>query len=374
MFLGLLALIAASIVWLPALHLLYARKPPAQKLAARQLALWADPTARGAEIAKMRGTNAEWDFMARSFLVWSLANVALRDPGGKIDALRVIDQIIDETLALEKSRGMWVFLMPYSRDKPWIDQPRSQFVDGELALMLALRCLVEDRPAYREILRERVALMEARMRRSPVLSAESYPDECWTFCNTVALAAMRVADHLDGSDHSPLFREWVAIARKKLVHPETGLLVSSYTRAGEPLNGPEGSSIWMAVHCLQLIDEPFARDQYQRARRELGREVLGFGYAAEWPRSWRGPRDVDSGPVIPLLDASPGSSGLAFVGAASFGDEDYLRRLSTTLELAGFPIEENGTLRYAASNQVGDAVMLYAMTLGPAWEKVKAVR
>ena len=40
----------------------------------------------------------------------------------------------------------------------------------------------------------------------------------------------------------------------------------------------------MTAHCLQLIDEEFAADQYRRARKELGRELLGFGYAREWPR------------------------------------------------------------------------------------------
>ncbi len=56
---------------------------------------------------------------------------------------------------------------------------------------------------------------------------------------------------------------------------------------GTPLDGPEGSTIWMLGHCLKIVDEPFARDQYQRARKELGRVTLGFGYGVEWPASWQ---------------------------------------------------------------------------------------
>ena len=67
----------------------------------------------------------------------------------------------------------------------------------------------------------------------------------------------------------------------------------------------------MAAHCLQALDEPFAQDQYDRARKELGRTTLGFGYATEWPASWTGPMDVDSGMVIPGLGVSAGSSGMA---------------------------------------------------------------
>jgi hypothetical protein len=81
--------------------------------------------------------------------------------------------------------------------------------------------------------------------------------------------------------------------------------------------------------------------------------------------------DVDSGLVVPGLGASVASSGLAYVAAGTYGDVDFLRRLTTTLRFAGLPIEEPGGLRYAAGNQVGDAVVLYGLTVGPVWKKVK---
>ncbi|HUS63864.1 MAG TPA: hypothetical protein VMZ28_04935 [Kofleriaceae bacterium] len=382
--LGLAALVVATALWLPALGLVFAQPagalqsktgvpPRARAMAAHHLALWNDPALRAAAVGRMRAANAEWDFMGRSFLVWSLANLALRDPAAKPEALAVIDRILDETLRLEREEGMYVFLMPYAKDKAWQVEPKaSQFLDGEIALMLGARCLVEDKPAYRAALTERVDRMAQKMAKSPVLSAESYPDECWTFCNTVGLAAIRVHDRLAGTRaHDALLAGWVAAAKRSLVDRKTGLLVSSYTVGGAHLDGPEGSSIWLSAHMLALVDPAFARDQYERARRELSHHVLGFGYAGEWPASWQGPRDIDSGPVIPLLDVSAGSSGLAFVGAAAFGDDAYLAELSATVDFAGFPIARGGTLRYAASNQVGDAVMLYALLLGPLWERAR---
>jgi len=78
-----------------------------------------------------------------------------------------------------------------------------------------------------------------------------------------------MADSLDGSDHSALIRDWLAMAKQKLVDRESGLLISSFTTDDTPLAGPEGSSIWMVAHSLQLLDEDFARDQYERARKEL---------------------------------------------------------------------------------------------------------
>jgi hypothetical protein len=164
------------------------------------------------------------------------------------------------------------------------------------------------------------------------------------------------------------------MARTKLIDSKTGLLISSFTLDGQHLDGPEGSSIWLVAHCLRVVDEKFARDQYERARKELGREVLGFGYSREWPVSWEGPRDIDSGVVVPGLEASAGGSGLAFIGASSFGDVDFLRELHSSLDMAAFPVEENGRLKYCASNPVGDAAILYSMVLGPLWEKLNQAK
>jgi len=360
--------------WLPSLHLLYRASPATiaqrvEKLAARQLDLFHDMISHGREADRMRRTNPEWDLMGRTFLGYALAEQALRDPSARPGYLSAIDAILADTMAREREEGLYYFLMPYARRGAFVQQPaRSLFLDGEIALLIALRRMVEERHDYRPLLAERVEAMMRRMSAGPVLSAESYPDECWTFCNTVALAALKAADVLDGTDHRALSRRWIETARQKLVDPGTGLLPSSYTLGGHVKDGPEGSSIWMSAHMLRAVDPAFAEDQYRRAKKELGRTVLGFGYAREWPVSRPGATDVDSGPIVPGLDVSGGSSGLAFVAAGSFGDRDYLGALLATLDLAAFPAEKNGRLRYCASNQVGDAIVLYGLSIGPLWQ------
>jgi hypothetical protein len=238
-------------------------------------------------------------------------------------------------------------------------------------MMIAARNLVEPRPDSERVTADaaaRAARIELAMRASPSLSGESYPDECWTFCNTTALAGLVMLDATNRAHaHRALARDWVAHARAHLVDPATGLLVSSYTYDGRTLDGPEGSSLWMSATNLLLVDETFARDQYTRARRELGAELLGFGWAREWPLGTPPRSDVDSGPIVPLLHASPGSSGLALLGASAFGDTNYLRALLASLELAGFRDEETG--RYRASNEVGDAVVAYALAFGPLFRR-----
>jgi hypothetical protein len=381
--LALLILTFAGALWLACLHLFFSQpasnfytekglSTQGRQLAARHLSLWGESQLRSGEIEKMRNSNSEWDFMGRTFLVWSLANLSLRDPSSKETNLRVIDQIIDETLNLERQHGMYFFLMPYAKARPYVSKPaRSLFLDGEICMMLASRCVVEEKTDYKVALTQRAQLMHERFSQSKTLALESYPDECWMFDHAVGLAALRLVDYLEGTDHSELFRKWLTMAKQSLIHPATGLLISSFNVDLAPLDGPEGSSIWMIAHCLQLLDEDFARDQYQRARKELGRITLGFGYAREWPASWQNSSDIDSGPVIPFFKISAGSSGMAFIGATAFDDSPFLVSLARTLDFAAFPARQESGLKYCASNQVGDAVLLYAATLGPLWEKVK---
>jgi hypothetical protein len=381
---GLLVLVVAGAIWIPCLHLVFARpiaefrtaagvSPKARQLAARHLALWTDAELRKQELDRMRASNAEWDFMGRSFLVWSLANMALRDPASKPLYLKTIDQIIDETLRLEKEKGMYFFLMSYASAGKFVMKPdRSLFLDGEIALMLASRRMAEEKQEYKALLTERIDIITEEFGRSPHLVLESYPDECWMFDHCLALDAMKMADYLDGSDHSKLICDWIAMAKRKLIDPESGLLVSSFTTDYLPLGGPQGSSLWMVSHALQILDADFARDQYSRARRELGEITCGFGYAHEWPASWKGPANIDSGPIIPVFKISAGSSGMAFIGASAFRDDPFLKSLNSTLDFVGFSSRKAGTLKYCASNQVGDAALLYAATLGPLWEKIQA--
>ena len=379
---ALVALAVAAAIWVPCLHLFFRKplsdfyqekgvSPKARQLAARHLHLWTEPSLRQAELRKMRGSNAEWDFMGRSFLVWSLVNMGLREPEARTRYLPIIDQIIQETVSIEQQDGIYAFLMPYAKDRPYVVKPaRSLFIDGEIALMMGARRMLQEEPAYQQPMTERLKQIERRWRINPAMAAESYPNECWTFDHAVALAAFKMADRLDGTDHSDLCKRWVAMAKETLIHKPTGLLVSSYMIDGSPLDGPEGSTIWMVVHCLQVVDEAFARDQYQRARKELGRITAGFGYGVEWPAAWQGPRDIDSGAVIPVFEVSAGSSGMAFIAASSFHDWEFLRALATTIDMAGFPSCKDGRLKYYASNQVGDAALLYAAVQGPLWGRI----
>ena len=367
-----LALLLAALIWLPALHLLLGRASDAvaAPLARRQLMLWTPGHQH--ERDDLRSSNPEWELMRRTFDVLAFGNLALAHPAQRPALLQAIDRILDTTLEEERLHGQRHFLLSYGRQRPFVDvEGRSLFVDGEIALMLATRQLVERDGFRQHALDRRVTAIVGQLERAPLLAGESYPDEAWTFCNVVALVAIRSHDAVTGQDHGGLIRRWLASARAHLLDHRTGLLVSSFSLTGRVKDGPEGSSLWLVAPFLRLLDPPLAEEQYRRAKQALARQTLGFAWAREWPASWPGAADIDSGPTVPLVGANAGSSGMALVAARAFGDEDFLRGLVTSLELAGFPIDEHGQRRYAAGNDLADAVILYAMVQGPLGERLR---
>jgi hypothetical protein len=369
---SLLLFSASTALWLPCLQLVF--RPPARDelvegLARRQRSLALADTS--AERALLRRINPEWDLMSRTFGVLAFTNLALSQPQRRAEHLEVADTLITQTLR-DETNGHLFFLLPYGRRQPFHDErQRSLFVDGEMALMLAARQAVEPRADFVEPLRTRIDEVTRQLETAPHHLAESYPDEGWTFCNSIALAALRMSDGVDGRSHEPTIARWLVSARQLLVEPRSGLLRSSFRHDGSPLDGPEGSTVWLAAHMLQLVDEDFAKDQYQRARRELGHVAFGFGWASEWPASLRNVDDVDSGPTVPLVEANAGSSGLALVGAAAFDDDGFLDGLVTSLQFAAFPVEDETGLRFSAGNSLADAVLLYALTEGPLWQRAR---
>lgn len=345
--------------------------------------LWPWEGGSRAELAAAHAMNPEYDLMSRAFLALALGDLATAAPEIWRDrAVAALDAMIGDTEERVARRGHGWFLLPYAGARPFVRQGsgggRSLFVDGELLLMMAIRRLLAEDERLAAASRGLLAEVREAMAAGPIGCAESYPDECWLFCNTVALAAGRLMEALDGAGAAGAAerRRWAASARARLIDPESGLLVSSFTLDGSRIDGPEGSTIWLAIHMLRLIDPALAREQYDLARAALGRSVLGLGYAREWPPGATGAaagrQDVDSGEIVPLLEASPSSSGLALLAARSMGDAGWHRDLRTSLQVAAFPAEEGGRRRFRASNAVGDAVILAGLVAGPLWARIGA--
>ena len=370
-FLGLSALTACLGVLL-LLGAWFASRPSeearAESMLLAQAAEWEDPTRRAASIRALRSGNPEFDLMRRTFLALSASERALSHPDEADRWLALVDSLIATTEADLAAGGHRHFLLGYADAKPWVDPTeRSLFVDGELALMLGARRMVRDDPEVAAAHRARVADVVRAFEASPAGLPESYPDEAWLFCVTHALVAVRLADLLDGTDHDALVTAFTDQARRDLTHG-SGLLGSEFRTDRSMLDGPEGSSLWAVATNLRLLDEELADEQYAGAVEALSHEWLGLGWASEWGPGWRGAVDIDSGPIIPLLDASPSSSGFALMASRAFGDERRHRRLVRALAVPDLVLWVWPALAESPEWAMGQAVLLRGLMIGPLWE------
>ena len=327
-----------------------------------------------AAVTDQRRMNPEYDFMARTFLVLALADRALAHPDEAAAHTATIDAVITDTLAQEVAEGQAWWLLPYAHGAPWQGAGRSLFVDGEVLVMLGARRLVaDDAPRWTAEMQRRAALVRGNLgstSRRPI--AESYPDEGWTFCHTMALVGLRMHEVLDGADHQAPIQAFTDFAEASLVHPPTGLLSSEFTMDGEVNDGPEGSSLWFSVTALQVLDPALGRQQYDRTRAALGRTFLGMGYAREWPVGHENGQDVDSGPLVPGLGASASSSGLAIAASRAYRDHRWHQQLVDALGAAEAVMAVDPALAAAADNPVGQAVVQWGVGFGPVWARLGA--
>jgi hypothetical protein len=329
--------------------------------------IWEDPALRNAAQQDMRRQNPEWDMISRTFLGYSLANVAIQYPAERARAMQCLDRIIDDT-----AKVPWMdFLLDYGHGEPFLrNPPSSVMVDGEVSLLIGLRRLVEDPPdyPYRTLHTQLVERCIASMKDGPVLCGECYPDECWLWCNPLALASARVMDVLEGTDHSAFFREWEKVCREKIVDRKTGLIPSAIRLDGGVIHPPEGSTIWIGAYCLIPVCPGFAREQYDLMRRKMSGRLFFLAYGREWPKGEQGSWDIDSG--FTPFGMGPASTGFALVASKEFNDRDFFGRLLTFLNIVGVPSCTGGRMRYLSSNHVGDTTFLLAKTTGAAWAEV----
>jgi hypothetical protein len=193
---------------------------------------------------------------------------------------------------------------------------------------------------------------------------QAYPGAAWPVDTVVAIAAVRAADRVLGTDHQGTVDRWTAEAHQHLA-PATGLLphqVDPVTAA--PMTGPRATSQVVLLRFLFDIDPTWATASWSTFRRLFASDVPGAPALREFPAGTSGSGDIDSGPLIIGLSASASAVGLGT--ATVFGDRTVARGLAGLAETTGVPIRLGPTKRYAGGLlPVGDAFLTWSATARP---------
>ena len=243
---------------------------------------------------------------------------------------------------------------------------------GHLALILEANRLLGGRDADLAALEPKViAALADKLRAAPDALLPTYPNETYVADNSVALAAIALADvgrgaHASGDarhggPHAALIESTLATWRKTLLDAETGVFVFG---PGDRRKA-RASGAALTAMMLAYVDEPLALGQGKALFAHFDTHVLGLFDALCENVGCSGAGDVDSGPLV--FGASPSATGFALALAKRSRDAARLGDDLATAEWAGLGFSLGGKRRYVLAPLVGDAVVLAAMS-ARAWD------
>ncbi len=232
--------------------------------------------------------------------------------------------------------------------------------------------LTDDRK-YEALLRDQTASLAKELDQSPYGLLDDYPNQCYPVDILPAIAAIRRADAVLGTDHSQFVARAVRAFQGEALDERTGLpayMADSHT--GQGYGPARGVGIgFMLIWAPQLWPDT-AQDWYTRyAHHFWQREWATAGFrefSKELPNgNWF--IDVDAGPVM----AGYGTAASAFgIGTArTYGRFDQAYPLSAEALAASWPLPDGTRLgprmfsNLSDAPYVGEAALLFSLTRIP---------
>lgn len=186
----------------------------------------------------------------------------------------------------------------------------------------------------------------------------------------VSIVALHNYAQLNDGKYADTVEAWLHNAKTKWIHKRTGLLAGMLPGAGRFKSVAIRGS-YSALNCsyLSLVDEAFAREQYEKMKAVLGIETSFMGaklcgvreYVKKTPKLSM--KAGDAGLVVNGLSA--GGTAFALGAATRLGDWEFRSKMLRTADAAGGTVKEKGMRHYRLGEvfMVGEATALAMRTM-----------
>jgi hypothetical protein len=291
----------------------------------------------------------------------ALTNIAFSYPETRDESVQALDRMITAMLTPAVRRYEVLWWGEDALDTLSGDNGHIGYL-AHLGLLLCGHKFLGGDDRYDDLLEGITAAFARRMRASPSRYLETFPGIIFTADNMPVVAVLAMRDKLFPAKYQDLISEWLEYTKTHLLDEESGMMRYHVTSDGQAAGTPRGvlqawNSMW-----LPMIDETFAKRQYDAMVRNLfDVPAPSFGGIREYPRGKSGPTDMISAPIV--FGISGSATGFAIAGARYWKDLGVLTPLMRTTELAGFTISHDGKRSYALGPLVGEAIVLAAKTM-----------
>jgi hypothetical protein len=194
---------------------------------------------------------------------------------------------------------------------------------------------------------------------------ESYAGRAWPVDSAVAMASLRLHDHLAPERFAATRARWRERVQERL-DPATGLIPHRVDpKTGLPSEGARGSSQALLLRFFLEIDPDLGRKHYAAFRSRFVQFAWLLPGTREHPIGSDGPGDLDSGTLIAGVSLS--ASAVTIAAARLVGDDRVSDPYLHLGEAMGMPVSWRGERRYLGGQlPIADAFHVYART-ATAW-------
>jgi hypothetical protein len=236
---------------------------------------------------------------------------------------------------------------------------------------------------YQVLLSDQVEGLATEIDKSPFGLLDDYPGSCYPVDVLPAIAAIRKADAVLGTDHAVFAKRAVRAFEGTRLDPETRL--PSYladSKTGTGLSSARGVGLsFMLIWAPELWPEK-AQQWYAEFKKQFWQEGWLLAGFREFPRDHPTPNwrlfDLDAGPV----PAECGTAASAFgIGAArANGDFEHAYPLSAQALMASWPVPDGRLLvprflsNLSDAPYTGESALLFSLTRQPTTDTSSASR
>ena len=306
----------------------------------------------------------EWALYTCSMLTAALENISRIYPETKEESIGYIDSLIHVVLSPE--------IREYDRER-WGEDPLES-LEGEeshisylshLALMIGRYKSLGGGNKFDALYHSICQSMNGRILESENMNLQTYPKEfVYVPDMLVAIVALDEYSALYQGKYYPTVQQWLDKAKTEWINEGTGLLSSFLGMDGGYREWLPVKGSYSALNCyyLTLLDEKFAKEQYERLKDNYLKRFPFTGFKEYSDRYCLLRVDIDAGPII--FNLSPSGTAFAVGSVIYFNDDKLRRKLLKTAEIAGTTISSKGKRHYLLADValVGEAIMLAMRT------------
>lgn len=327
--------------------------------------------------ATQLGTNnisgTEWPLFSSVFYLWTTE--ALQDAWEEDPSLAPVMPSQDARGAIEAAAS----LVADPNHAAWV---KDHWGDGYLHQenLFYRMLLISGLTSYQKLsrddrhqlqLRDQVESLAKEIDDSPFGLLDDYPGQCYPIDVLPAIAAIRRADKVLGTDHSAFARRAIRAFEGARLDTQTGLpAYVADSKTGQGIGSARGVGIsFMLIWAPELWPETarlwFAR--YEKQFWQEGSLLAGFReFPENHPNSKGWLVDVDAGPVLAGYGTAASAFGIGATRANGHSEKAY--PLSAEALVVSWPLPD-GTLlvprllsNYSDAPYVGEAALLFSLT------------